>query len=254
ERSNRELQDFAYVASHDLQEPLRKIATFADLLREECASQLSPQGVHFLTRMEHAAHRMTRLIRDLLLFSRVSTRVEAFEEVDLNVAIADVLLDLEWRIRESGGRVEVNDLGTVEADPTQIRQLLQNLIGNALKFHREGVPPVVEVHGFYETPVGPPGEQHAGVYQIEVADNGIGFDQKYLDRIFTPFQRLHGKEEYEGTGMGLAISRRIVERHGGTLTARSIPGEGSRFIVRLPVSSSRTPVAETDEAVRGFDR
>ena len=250
ERSNRELQDFAYVASHDLQEPLRKIATFSDLLRDEFADQLNEQGLHYLKRMESAAHRMGRLIRDLLAFSRVSTRPGSFEEVDLNQALADVLGDLEFRIRETGGKVDVGELGTIEADPTQMRQLLQNLIGNALKFHRDGVPPHVRVSGHYETPSGPDGDMREGIFQLEVEDNGIGFDLKYSDRIFSPFQRLHGREQFEGTGMGLAISRRIVERHGGTISARSTPGEGSRFIVRLPVSTPDS--ASRESAVREY--
>lgn len=246
ERSNRELQDFAYVASHDLQEPLRKIATFSELLRDELSDQLSEQGLHYLKRMEHAAQRMSRLIRDLLTFSRVSTHQGAFEEIDLNEALSDVILDLEWRIRESNGQIETDDLGTIEGDPTQIRQLLQNLLANALKFHKHGHDPHVHVGGHYESVPGPPGEPQTSIYQLEVTDNGIGFDQKYLDRIFTPFQRLHGRDQYEGTGMGLAITRRIVERHGGSITARSAPGEGSRFIVRLPVSVPRQSLVETD--------
>ncbi len=252
ERSNRELQDFAYVASHDLQEPLRKIATFSELLRDELSDQLSEQGLHYLKRMEHAAQRMSRLIRDLLAFSRVSTHHGDFEEVDLNEAISDVIVDLEWRIRESNGRVESDELGTIEGDPTQIRQLLQNLIANALKFHRPDVAPHVRVEGHYESPGSSTGEVHNSIYQLEVSDNGIGFDSKYLDRIFTPFQRLHGRDQYEGTGMGLAITRRIVERHGGSITARSKPGEGSRFIVRLPVSAPRHVSADAELKEHGM--
>jgi PAS domain S-box-containing protein len=226
ERSNRELQDFAYVASHDLQEPLRKIQAFSDLLVSQYGAGLGEEGRDFLARMQKASRRMHVLINDLLAFSRVTTKAQPFVPVDLSEVAREVLEDLEARVRQSGGRVEVGELPTVEADPLQMRQLLQNLIGNALKFHRAGEPPAVEVRG--ETS----DNNHC---RLTVADNGIGFDEKYLDRIFTPFQRLHGRGEYEGTGMGLAVCRKIVERHGGTITARSAPGAGTTFIVELPL-------------------
>jgi signal transduction histidine kinase len=230
ERSNRELQDFAFVASHDLQEPLRKIQAFGDRLRGKHGEALGPEGVDYLERMQRAAQRMHVLINDLLTFSRVTSRGQPFVPVDLGQIAREVLSDLEVRIEQTGGRVEVGDLPALDADPLQMRQLLQNLIGNALKFHRDGEPPHVTVSG--EVLDGGGGPPRA---RIVVADDGIGFDMKYLDRIFTPFQRLHGRQEYEGTGMGLAVCRRIVERHGGALTAESAPGEGARFLVTLPV-------------------
>jgi PAS domain S-box-containing protein len=239
ERSNRELQDFAYVASHDLQEPLRKISTFTDLVIEEYGGQLDDEASLYLKRVQRAALRMSRLIKDLLSFSRVTSRAKPFAKVDLNDVISEVISDLEVLIKDTGGEVAVESLPTIDADPVQMRQLFQNLIGNSLKFHRDGEAPNIAVRDISEAP------SHAAV---EISDNGIGFDEKYLDRIFTPFQRLHGANEYGGTGIGLAICRRIVERHQGRITARSQVGVGSTFIVELPVvnrSSEPSIVAET---------
>ncbi len=232
ERSNRELQDFAFVASHDLQEPLRKIQAFGDRLKSKHGAALGADGVDYLARMQGAAHRMHTLINDLLTFSRVTSKAQPFVPVDLDRIATEVLSDLEERIERSGARVETEPLPTLDADPLQMRQLLQNLVANALKFHRAGETPVVKILAAVE------GNGGAPQARITVADNGIGFDMKYLDRIFTPFQRLHGRSEYEGTGMGLAVCRRIVERHGGALTAESAPGEGARFLVTLPVHQS----------------
>lgn len=230
EVSNRELQDFAYVASHDLQEPLRKIQAFGGRLEDKFGDKLEGRGRDYLDRMLDAAARMQRLINDLLTFSRVTTKAQPFVPVDLSEVAEDVVSDLETRIEDTGGSVKVEELSEVEADPTQMRQLLQNLIGNALKFHREDVPPVVKVESRL---LGEPGGQKNGLCEVRVADNGIGFDEKYLDRIFTPFERLHGRMEYGGTGIGLAVCRKIVERHGGEITAESKPGEGTTFIFTL---------------------
>jgi len=242
EQSNRELQDFAYVASHDLQEPLRKIQAFGDLLKTKCAEALSAQGRDYLARMQNAAERMQTLINDLLAFSRVTTKAQPFIPVNLAKVAQEVLSNMEVRIEQTGGRVEVGDLPTIDADPTQMHQLLQNLISNALKFYREEEAPVVKIHSQFlngqngRQAGNPPGNE---LCQITVEDNGIGFDEKYLDRIFTPFQRLHGRSRYEGTGIGLAICRRIAERHGGSITARSTPGQGATFIVTLPVKQPK---------------
>ncbi len=240
-QSNRELQDFAYVASHDLQEPLRKVRTFGDRLSAKYAEVLGEQGRDYLERMESAAARMQDLIDDLLELSRVTTKAQPFASVDLDEVTQDVISDLETRIDQVGGRVEVSGLPTVEADRPQMRQLLQNLIGNALKFHREQEAPVVKIYGGSihereEEPNGRPADSR--VCQILVEDNGIGFDEKHLERVFVPFQRLHGRAAYEGTGMGLAICRKVVERHGGNITAKSTPGQGTTFIVTLPVKQS----------------
>ncbi len=235
EQRNRELQDFAYAASHDLQEPLRKIRAFADLMQEDYGDKVDETGHYYLDRMQDAAARMSGLITDLLAYSRVTTKVRPFGRVDLNAVVADVLSDLEMQIEETNGRITLGNLPAIEADATQMHQLLQNFIGNALKFHQAGVPPVVELIGHLEQQRARDGDAPQTVCRLEVRDNGIGFDEKYLDRIFTPFQRLHGRSAYAGTGMGLAICRRIVERHHGALTARSAPGEGATFIVTLPV-------------------
>jgi PAS domain S-box-containing protein len=237
QRSNGELQQFATVASHDLQEPLRKIQAFGDRLRLRSADQLGDQGRDYLERMQNAAARMSTLINDLLAFARVTTRAQPFVPVDLATVAREVVGDLEGRLQHSGGRVELGDLPQVVADPLQMRQLLQNLIGNALKFRRPDVPPVVQVFGRLSEEAPQPGSNGEARTWCEllVSDNGIGFEEKYLDRIFDVFQRLHSRSEYEGTGMGLAISRKIVERHGGRITARSTPGHGATFVVSLPV-------------------
>jgi len=241
EHRNRELQDFAYVASHDLQEPLRKIHAFADLMQEDYQDKVDETGTYYLHRMQDAAARMSGLINDLLAYSRVTIATRPFDTVDLNAVMADVLLDLEVRIEETGGHVTVTDLPTIKADATQMRQLLQNFVGNALKFHRPDVPPIVEIVGTLEAAPTPEGGPLGERCRLEVRDNGIGFDEKYRDRIFTPFQRLHGRGRYAGTGMGLAICRRIVERHQGTITAHSMPGEGATFVVLLPLHQASAP-------------
>ena len=238
ESSNRELQDFASVASHDLQEPLRKIQAFGDRLKTKHGEALGVGGRDYLERMQNAAGRMQTLINDLLTFSRVTTKAQPFVRVELAEVAAGVLSDLEARVERSGGRVEMGEMLTLDADPLQMRQLLQNLIGNALKFHQPEEPPLVRVWCERVAPGDADGAGAAGsdLCRLFVKDNGIGFDEKYLDRIFTVFQRLHGRHAYEGTGVGLAVCRRIAERHGGSITATSEPGRGSTFAVTLPTS------------------
>jgi light-regulated signal transduction histidine kinase (bacteriophytochrome) len=235
ERSNRELESFAYIASHDLKEPLRKIQAFGDRLQAKYGEVLNEQGRDYLMRMQNAATRMQALIDGLLIYSRVTTKAQPFVTVDLNAVVREVLADLEVRIEQLAARVEVGDLPTIEADPLQMRQLFQNLIGNALKFHRQDVVPLVRVQGELL-------DGGAGQYRITVEDNGIGFDEKYLDRLFQVFQRLHGRSEYEGAGIGLAICRKIIERHGGSITARGVPDQGATFIITLP---ARQPAKES---------
>jgi PAS domain S-box-containing protein len=236
-RSNEELQQFAMIASHDLQEPLRKIKTFGDRLKATCEDALTPKGRDYLMRMQNAAQRMQALIEDLLALSRVTTRAQPFVPVNLFQITQEVLSDLEIRIQQTSATISVEELPTINADPLQIRQLLQNLIGNALKFHRPEVPPVVRI---YSQDLNNESDLMVNVKkcQIVVQDNGIGFDEKYLDRIFNVFQRLHGRSEYEGTGIGLAICRKIAERHHGTITAAAQPGNGAKFIVTLPRGST----------------
>jgi two-component system sensor kinase FixL len=239
ERSNRELQDFAQVASHDLQEPLRKILSFGDRIKSRAGESLDEECRDYLQRMFNAAARMQSLITDLMSFSRIATTGQPFERIDLGLIAREVSNDLESNIEKTGGRVDIEDLPTIDADATQMRQLLQNLISNSLKYHREGVPPIVRVYS-QRLDARTPESMDSGalarqLFQLLVTDNGIGFDEKYLDRIFTVFQRLHKKGQYEGTGVGLAICRRIVDRHSGTITARSIPGEGTTFVVTMPL-------------------
>jgi PAS domain S-box-containing protein len=225
EQSNRDLQEFAYIASHDLQEPLRKVLAFGDRLANKYGEAIDETGQDYLRRMLEASQRMQTLINDLLTFSRVSTRAQPFARVDLNELIGEVISDLENQIDRTKGQVQTSKLPVIEADPTQMHQLLQNLITNGLKFHQEGQPPLIVVSA----------SNTRNRCQLFIKDNGIGFESQYIDRIFKPFQRLHSRQEYEGSGMGLAICRRIVERHGGAITATSTPGEGSTFIVNLPI-------------------
>ena len=229
-RSNAELGEFAYVASHDLQEPLRKILAFGDRLKNKHAGALSTEGRDYLERMQNAAGRMQTLINDLLSLSRVTNQHQPLTPVDLADVVRMVASDLEARLSQVNGKVELGALPIIVADRGQMAQLFQNLIGNGLKFSKPGQPPVVKVHG--ELLNGPQGG--GDICQIVVEDDGIGFDEKYLDRIFRVFQRLHGRTEYEGTGIGLAICRKIVERHDGSITARSAPGMGAQFIITLP--------------------
>ena len=236
EGSNRDLEHFAYIASHDLQEPLRKIQAFADRLAKQFTGVLDDQGRDYLTRMTGAAARMQRLVEDLLSLSRVSTKRNPVESIDLAPLVQDVLVDLEFRLRTTHGRVEVAELPRIEGDPVQIRQVFQNLIGNALKFHRPDEPPVVRVSARSLDP---------DTIEIAIEDNGIGFEAKDAEKVFLPFQRLHGRMQYEGTGIGLTICQKIVERHRGTIRAESAPGMGTRFIVTLPV---RGPIGERHAA------
>lgn len=247
EQSNRELQDFAYVASHDLQEPLRKVQAFGDRLERKCGEILTDEGRDYVRRMRDASARMQNLINDLLSFSRVTTKAQPFAPCDLRKVVEEVVSDLEVKIEQTGATVEIGDLPKIDADALQMRQLFQNLIGNALKFHRPDVSPAIKI---YPEDLNATGasfkigeEEHLtgdDTCKIFVEDNGIGFDEKYLGKIFTVFQRLHGRNEYEGSGVGLAVCRKIVERHEGAITAKSQLGKGATFIVTLPVKQQST--------------
>jgi len=225
EESNKALQDFAHIASHDLQEPLRKIETFGNMLTARYGPVLGEQGRDYASRMQNAASRMRVLIKDLLDYARASTKGGTEGRVNLKKVVHDVLSDLEVRIAQTNARIEIGDLPEINADGVQMSQLFQNLISNALKFHGDTQPNIAIFSQ------GCPN----GSCEIRVRDNGIGFNQEYSEQIFTPFQRLHGKSQYEGTGIGLAICRKIVERHGGTIRAESSPGNGATFIINLPV-------------------
>jgi two-component system, LuxR family, sensor kinase FixL len=228
-RSNSELEQFAYVASHDLQEPLRKIQAFGDRLKSKYDAAIGPDGLDYLARMQNAAARMQVLIQDLLSLSRVASNAKPFAQVDLGDVVRVVISDLEVRAQERNGRVEAGALPVVFGDRGQLAQLFQNLIGNGLKFQKPGESPVVKVNSEAVRP-----DAAGAAWRITVEDNGIGFDEKYRDRIFQIFQRLHGRAEYEGTGIGLAICRKIVERHGGVIAAHSSPGAGAKFVITLP--------------------
>jgi len=226
EQTMKELSDFTYIASHDLQEPLRKITTFGDRLQQKYESALGLQGLDYIQRMQKSAERMSALIDALLDFSRITTDARLFETIDLQEVLQNVLSDLELQIETSEGIVEAKPLPSIEADKIQMGQLFQNLISNGLKYRREGVPPRITIKNELI---------QENLLEIRVEDNGIGFDEKYLNRIFKPFERLHGIGVFEGTGMGLSICQKIVLCHKGSITAQSVLGQGSTFIVTLPV-------------------
>lgn len=232
ERSNRELEDFAFVASHDLQEPLRKIRAFGDRLQVKFGPQLGEQGLDYARRMHVASERMSVLIDDLLSFSRVTTRQKAFELVDLNRLLERVRDDLEFAIESTDAQLVVDDLPEIEADESQLSQVFANLISNSLKFCSGSEKPLIKI-----------GCQSVASdlddrdwIRLTFSDNGIGFDDKYKDRIFNLFQRLHGRDEYSGTGIGLALCRKIVERHGGVIDVEAKLGEGATFMIDLPLT------------------
>jgi len=247
ERSNAELQDFASVASHDLQEPLRKIQAFGGRLRKRCEEAIGPVGRDYLERIENAAQRMQMLIQDLLMLARVTSHAGPFHSCDLGEIVKEVILDLEVAIEQAGATVEVGALPEIYADSMQMRQLFQNLISNALKFHRPDVQPRIVISSRMLNDSDP----FVGVSssekprcEIRVRDNGIGFDENFAEQIFIIFQRLHGRAEYEGTGVGLAVCRKITDRHGGTIMAQAKTGQGATFVVTLPVQQLSDEVHE----------
>ena len=247
EQSNAELKNFASVASHDLQEPLRKIQAFGGRLRAKCAEQLGPKGLDYLERMEGAAQRMQVLIQDLLKLSRVTSRALPFEQCDLRAIALAVLGDLEVAIEQKDARVGIGDLPVIEGDPVQMHQIFLNLISNALKFQRPGETPVVTVSARVFTPADAiitGAATGAAVCEITVQDNGIGFEACFVEQIFVVFQRLHTRTEYEGTGIGLAVCRKITDRHGGTIVAHSDPPGGAKFTITLPVKQPTTVAHE----------
>lgn len=240
QRSNDNLNQFAYIASHDLQEPLRKIQSFSSLLHSKFGQALGEEGMGCLNRMSVAGERMSALIKDLLAYSQISTRQQAFGLTSLNAIMAEVLSTLEWQINTREARIEVAELPVINGDRSQLEQLFQNLLSNALKFTPPESTPRVELtctftnRAEFPAHVQPNGNAHR-FCQISVRDNGVGFDIKYLDRIFQVFQRLHGKDEFPGTGVGLAICRQVVENHGGAITASGTLGVGTTFSVYLPI-------------------
>ncbi len=239
-QSNTQMKEFVYIASHDLQEPLRKICAFSERIMNKYSGVLDQTGKDYLDRIVNAGLRMQALINDLLSYSRVSTKVPVFENIDLNRIGDDVVSDLQIMIEQTNGRVEIAQLPLIEAEPTQIRQVFQNIIGNALKFHRKDIAPLIKVYASIRNQKNENSWENEDTFcDLIFEDNGIGIDRQYYQRIFGVFQRLHGKDEYEGTGVGLAICQKIVERHNGQISVDSIVGTGTKFIVSLPVRQNR---------------
>ena len=230
EHSNEELRNFTNVASHDLQEPLRKIQTFGEMLQDRYSGDLDSRGLNYLQRVRDSASKMQLLLTELLTFSRAINPEQQYAKVDLEQTVRQVLIDLDWQVEEKEAVVKISPLPVIEAAQVQISQLFQNLISNALKFHSLGRPPEIDIYSPY-----PKNQTDAeGMVEIRIQDNGIGFNEKYLDRIFQPFQRLVSSSDYPGIGMGLTICRKIVDNHGGTISAHSSPGKGTTLVLRLP--------------------
>jgi signal transduction histidine kinase len=228
EKSHMAMKDFVSIASHDLQEPVRKIVMFGSRIVEK-DNELKPQSKEYLEIMQKTAHRMQGLIEDLLLFSLASTQKEPFKKVDLSKILQEVITDLGLLIHKNEAVIHISSLPTIKSNPSQMRQLFQNLLSNAIKFHNDGNPPKISIDSCLND---------QGDWEVSIKDQGIGFNEKYKDRIFRPFERLHGRDEYEGTGMGLAICQKIVANHGESIRAKSSPGQGSCFTVVFPSSNS----------------
>jgi PAS domain S-box-containing protein len=228
-RSNAELEQFAYVASHDLQEPLRMVASYTQLLARRYEGKLDQDADEFIGFAVDGARRMQELINDLLTYSRVGTRDLQLEAVDTSRVLERVVGDLAAAIADTNASVTYDSLPVVQGDETQIRQLFQNLVANGIKFHRRDTAPRVHVSA----------SQEDGAWTFKVVDNGVGIEPQYQARIFALFQRLHSRADYPGTGIGLAICKKIVERHGGQIQVDSEPGRGTTFVVKLPTTGVR---------------
>ena len=228
ENSNRAMEDFVSIASHDLQEPLRKIMTFGNRLTQK-DDNLQPTSREYIKKMQKTALRMQSLLKDLLLFSKASTQTESFKKINLKTTLKEVLTDLELLLEKNAGEILIDSLPTITGNAFQIRQLFYNLLSNAIKYHEANRPPKIEVSSSLNA---------QGEWKVSIKDQGIGFDEKYKERIFLPFERLHGREEYEGTGIGLAICQKIVENHGGEISVSSQLEQGSCFSVTFPAKVS----------------
>ena len=224
-RSNKELEEFAYIASHDLQEPLRKIQSFGNLLHDEYRGKINEEGQLYIDRMLNASARMRNLIDDLLSYSRVTTNRIEFNTVSLNTIMAELLNTLDIQIQDVNADISVKTLPDVIGDENQLYQLFQNLISNALRYRSDKRKPKIQIWS----------EKEGSMSRIYVKDNGIGFDEKYKDRIFNIFERLHGRHKYEGTGIGLAIVKKIIQRHKGEVDVKSKIDRGTTFIISLPI-------------------
>lgn len=239
EASNHDLQQFASVASHDLKEPLRKIQLFGAILRDKFL-HMDPNALSYMERIVGSSERMAKLINDLLNYSRLSV-ASIYEITDFNEMVKEILSDLELMITERDAMISVEKMPQIEAVPGQVRQVFQNIISNALKFSRKDIAPVIHITADLVTDLNPDSAAFAGgqYCRIEIRDNGIGFNEKYLSKIFTIFQRLHTSELYEGTGIGLAIAKKVIDKHSGIITARSKEGEGAAFVIVLPLRQGK---------------
>jgi PAS domain S-box-containing protein len=226
-RSNEELEQFAYVASHDMQEPLRMVSSYVQLLERRYQDKLDQEAKDFIGYAVDGANCMQRLIQDLLAYSRVTTRAQLLAPLDAHDALGEAVRNLQAAIQETGALVSNGKLPLILGDHTQIAQVFQNLVGNGIKFHKPGQPPRVHVSA-------EPNAEQPNFWTFKVKDNGIGIDPKYFDRLFVIFQRLHGNQEYPGTGIGLALCKRIVARHGGSIRVESEEGKGATFYFTLP--------------------
>ena len=234
QRSNANLEEFAYAASHDLKEPVRKINIFMGRLKMQLADKLSPDDIHMFRRVEDASQRMNALIDDLLLYSHVNYRVDETELVDLNEKVERVIEDLELDIEEKKASIQIDELPSINGNGRQLQQLFQNLLSNALKYSRPGVPPRISIEARVVSREIEGLSTAKKYHLIAVRDNGIGFDQSYSEKIFQMFKRLHTSNHYIGTGVGLSIAKKVVENHHGRITATSKPGEGATFEIYLP--------------------
>jgi signal transduction histidine kinase len=237
ERSNQDLEDFAFIASHDLQEPLRKIHVFGDLLKQSSVKPLDPRSQKHMDRMLASTKRAQTYLNDLLNYSKIKSDSQPTTSVNLNELIKEVLLHFSLAINKTRAHVETGLLPTVVADPYMMRQLFQNLVGNALKFSKSGQPPKIKI---FDRP------NNNEFFEIIVQDEGIGFNTSYLNNMVKPFKKLHGKDQYEGGGMGLTICMKVVRVHGGRMTANSKPGEGSQFIIHLRRKPDQFPLSTSD--------
>ena len=246
ETSNAELQQYAFIASHDLQEPLRKIITFSQIVKERFMN--TGEGSQYINRIISSSERMRTLINDLLTYSKLTVTPE-FTNTSLNLIAQDTITDLELPIKETATKIIVGHLPAADIIPDQMRQVFQNIISNAIKFSSQNNPPEIKIWSDFakeRSAAGQPVEK--GDYcRIYISDNGIGFNEQYLDKIFTMFQRLHGRSEYEGTGIGLSIVKKIIEKHNGLITAKSREGKGATFIIVLPLKQTAKPVAVLHE-------
>lgn len=235
EAANKDLDRFAFMASHDLQEPLRKILTFSERISTKYGEQFDEEGRRYISRIRIATERLQNLIRDIMTFAKISIERSAFVNSDLNLLVQDVLLDMDSIIDEKQAKIAIDNLPTIFVNPSLIRPLFYNLIHNALKYAKADQTPEIRIYSDMDSGNENRNGDSSPYYRIFVEDNGIGFDQKYSQQIFEMFKRLHHKDEYEGTGIGLAFCKKIVEQHEGFISARSTPGNGSTFIVSLPI-------------------